>query len=68
MERLLMEDMCKKTDSIWKREDDSMIFMYKYTMMCQTQQDFIMFIIVLGQHVSIIIESSSGPSKIHILT
>jgi len=31
--------------------------------MCQTQQNFIMFIIVLGQHVSILIESSSGPSK-----
>ena len=31
--------------------------------MCQTQQTFIMFIIVLGQHVSILIESSSGPSK-----
>jgi len=30
----------------------------------QTQQNFIMFIIVLGQHVSILIESSSGPSKI----
>ena len=29
----------------------------------QTQQTFIMFIIVLGQHVSILIESSSGPSK-----
>jgi len=29
----------------------------------QTQQHFIMFIIVLGQHVSILIESSSGPSK-----
>ena len=29
----------------------------------QTQQNFIMFIIVLGQHVSILIESSSGPSK-----
>jgi len=27
-----------------------------------------MFIIVLGQHVSIIIESSSGPSKIQIRT
>ena len=27
-----------------------------------------MFIIVLGQHVSILIESSSGPSKIQILT
>ena len=25
--------------------------------------DFIVFIIVLGQHVSILIESSSGPSK-----
>jgi len=36
---------------------------YKYTMMYQTQQNFIMFIIVLGQHVSIPIESSSGPSK-----
>ena len=33
----------------------------------QTQQNFIMFIIVLGQHVSILIESSSGPSKIQIL-
>jgi len=30
---------------------------YKYTMMCQTQQSFIMFIIVLGQHVSILLES-----------
>ena len=29
----------------------------------QTQRNFIMFIIVLGQHVSILIESSSGPSK-----
>ena len=29
----------------------------------QTQQNFIVFIIVLGQHVSILIESSSGPSK-----
>jgi len=29
----------------------------------QTQQNFIMFIIVLGWHVSIPIESSSGPSK-----
>ena len=34
----------------------------------QTQQNFITFIIVLGQHVSILIESSSGPSKIQILT
>ena len=34
----------------------------------QTQENFIMFIIVLGQHVSILIESSSGPSKIQILT
>jgi len=32
-------------------------------MMYQTQQNFIMFIIVLGHHVSILIESSSGPSK-----
>ena len=31
--------------------------------MYQTQQTFIMFITVLGQHVSILIESSSGPSK-----
>jgi len=29
----------------------------------QTQQNFIMFIIVLGQHVSILMESSSGSSK-----
>jgi len=36
---------------------------YKYTMMNQTQQNFIMFIIVLGRHVSILIESISGPSK-----
>jgi len=27
-----------------------------------------MFVIVLGQHVSILIESSLGPSKIQILT
>jgi len=32
-------------------------------MMYKTQQNFIVFIIVLGQHVSILIESSSGPSK-----
>ena len=31
------------------------------------QQNFIMFIAVLGQYVSILIESSSGPSKIQIL-
>ena len=36
---------------------------YKYTMKRQTQQNFIMFINVLGQHVSILIESFSGPSK-----
>jgi hypothetical protein len=35
----------------------------KYTMICQTQQTFIMFITVLGQHVSIPTESSQGPSK-----
>ena len=29
----------------------------------KTQQNFIMFIILLGQHVSILIESSSGPPK-----
>jgi len=29
----------------------------------QTEQNFVMFIIVLRQHVSILIESSSGPSK-----
>jgi len=34
----------------------------------KTQQNFIMFIIVWGQHVSIFIESSSGLSKIQILT
>jgi hypothetical protein len=34
----------------------------------QTQHNFIMFIIVLGQHVSILKESSSGPSKKQILT
>jgi len=34
----------------------------------QTQQNFIMFIIVLGQRVLILIESSSGLSKIQILT
>ena len=37
--------------------------MYKYKVMCQTQQNFIIFIFLLGQHVSILIESSSGPSK-----
>jgi len=31
--------------------------------MWQTQQNFIMFITVLGQHVSILTESSSGPYK-----
>ena len=31
--------------------------------MYQTQQNFIMCIIVLGKHVSILIESSSGPFK-----
>ena len=37
---------------------------YKYTMMYQSNtKKFIVFIIVLGQHVSILIESSSGPSK-----
>jgi len=36
--------------------------------MCQTQQNFIMFIYVLGLHVAILTESSSGPSKIQILT
>ena len=39
------------------------IRIHKYIMMYQTQQNFIMFIIVLGQHISILIESSSGPSK-----
>jgi len=34
----------------------------------RTQHNFIMFIIVLGQHVSILTESSSGPSKKQILT
>ena len=37
-------------------------------MMYETQQNFIMFITVLGQHVSILIESSSGLSEIQILT
>ena len=42
----------------------------KYTMMCKSnaKKNFIVFFIVLGQHVSILIESSSGPSKIQILT
>jgi len=31
--------------------------------MSQTQQNFIMFIIVLGWHASTLTESSSGPSK-----
>ena len=29
----------------------------------KTKQNFIMLIIVSGQHVSVLIESSSGPSK-----
>ena len=33
-----------------------------------TTKLYIMSIIVLGQHVSILTESSSGPSKIQILT
>jgi len=37
---------------------------YKYTMMSQSNTtNFIIFIIVLGQNVSILIESSSGYSK-----
>jgi len=45
-------------------------YTHTHTKLCisQTQQNFIMFIIVLGQHVSILIESSSSPSKIQILT
>jgi len=35
--------------------------LYKSTMICQTQQNFITFIIVLGRHVSILIESSYRP-------
>ena len=36
----------------------------KYTMMRQSDTTkLIMFIIVLGQHVSILTESSSGPTK-----
>jgi len=46
---------------------ENCLTIYKYTVMYQTQQNF-MFIIVLGQHVSTLIESSSGPSKIQILT
>ena len=35
-----------------------------YKMMCQSNTtNFIMFIIILEQHVSILLESSSGPSK-----
>jgi len=37
-------------------------------MMYHTQQNFIMFVIVLGQRVSFLIESPSVPSKIQILT
>jgi len=38
--------------------------LYIHTMMGQSNTtNFIMFIIVLGQYVSILIESSSGPSK-----
>ena len=37
--------------------------MYKYKMMSQSNTNIIMFIIVLGQHVSILIESLSDPSK-----
>jgi len=51
-----------------RTENEAVICLYKYTVMYQTQQNFIMFIIVLGQHVSILIESSSGPSKMQILT
>jgi len=35
--------------------------------MYETQQKFMMFIIVLGRHVSILKESSLGPSKIQII-
>jgi len=37
--------------------------LYKYITVYQTKQNFIMFIIVLGQHVLFLTESSSGPSK-----
>jgi len=44
--------------------------MYKYTKKYQsnTTKLYYVFIVVLGQHVSILIESSSGPSKEQILT
>ena len=40
---------------------------YKYIMYRSNTTDLNMFVIVLGQHVSTLIESSSGPSKIQIL-
>ena len=41
------------------------IFCYINIQCCvsQTQKNFIMFILLLGQHVTILTESSSGPSK-----
>jgi len=64
--------MCKKTDSIWKKKKKMMITWFSNIniqwCVSQTKQNFIMFIIVLGQHVSILMESSSGPSKIQFLT
>jgi len=39
-----------------------------YNVSVKHNKIFIMFIVVLGQYVSILIESSSGPSKIQILT
>ena len=42
--------------------------LYKYTMKYQSNTKLYYVYYLLGQHVSILIESSSGPSKIQILT
>jgi len=48
---------------------DINIQLYEYIMMYQSNKTELYYVyIVLGQHVSIHIESSSGPSKIQILT
>ena len=62
------EGVSVKTVKTEFRDHQNVTSKFKYTAMYQSNTtNFIMFIIVLGQHVSILIESSSGPSKIQIL-
>ena len=61
-------DLMISSQRLWPLDHEAG-HIYKYTMMYQSStKNFIMFIIVLRQHVSILTESSSGPYKIQILT